>query len=370
MKFKFHALAGAAAVCSLLGQAAFAQDTPEFKFSGFGTLGGVVTNNDDAQFRSSIRQDKGADKSVDFGVDSRLGLQLSTKLNSTFSGVAQVILSRVDGKEQPRVEWLYGQAAVTPWLDLRVGRMVMPAFMVSDSLNVGYSSHWLRAPIEAYALYFPTAFDGAQAQMRTTVAGTNLTLQVSAGKSDVTVYAFGQELEGKLPKLKAVNLLAENGNWLFRLGQVQSKNSELTNANLKLNDLNDIFTGAGVQYDDGSLLVMAEYLSRKFEGQPYDGAFDSNSSYITAGYRFGPWMPYATFSQSKPKTTLINKKITAETSAVGLRWDAYKNVAIKAQFEKTSPGFNFIAPTVGPFTADPRAFPKVNVFSMVADFVF
>jgi len=357
-------------MCSLLGQAAFAQDAPEYKFSGFGTLGGVVTNNDDAQFRNSIRQEKGADKSVDFGVDSRLGLQLNAQLNSTFSGVAQVVLSRIDGKEQPRVEWLYGQAAVTPWLDLRVGRMVMPAFMVSDSLNVGYASHWLRPSVEAYSLYFPSSYDGAQAQLRTTVGGTNLTLQVSAGKSNVTIYSAGQEFEAKLPKLNAVNLLAENGNWLFRLGNVQSKNSKLTSSYVKLTDINDSFTGAGVQYDNGSLLVMAEYLTRKTKGQPYDGAYDSKTGYITTGYRFGPWMPYVAVSQTESKTVRVNRQIPGKTNAVGLRWDAYKNVAIKGQFEQTNPSSNFVYPNSGPFTANPRAFPRVNVLSIAADFVF
>jgi hypothetical protein len=109
------ALAGIG-LCSAL--AAQADDGVSWKFSGFGTIGAVVTDTDQAEFRSSMRQPRGATKSSpDLGVDSRLGLQGNVKFNDTFSAVGQVLTSRRDGTDAPEIEWLL--AAVTPWLDVR-----------------------------------------------------------------------------------------------------------------------------------------------------------------------------------------------------------------------------------------------------------
>lgn len=368
MKCKHRSLALAAAAFSLLSQSALSQDSgPEFKFSGFGTLGMASTDNDNAEFRTGFRQDRGAKKTANIGVDSRLGLQLNGKFNNTLSGVAQVVSSHIDGKDTPRVEWLYGQANVTPWLDVRVGRMVMPAFMVSDSLNVGYSAHWVRPPAEAYGLYPASAFDGVQFVVHTQWGNTNVSAQVSAGQSEAHVYMSGLDFKTKMPSLTAVNLMLENGNWSLRLGQVRSPGSELINPAFS-SKFDDTFTGIGAQYDDGKLLVMSEYLTRRSDkGLASNGRVDSDSSYVSAGYRFGAWMPYLTLSEFKPKTPAGYSltKSSRQTSAIGLRWDAYKNLAIKAQYESAEPSVQFV--NAVPSLA---SVPTVKVLSLAVDFVF
>ncbi len=368
MKHRSHYFAMAAAAFGLLGQAALAQDSgPEYKFSGFGTLGLVSTDNDNAQFRTGLRQDRGADKSADFGVDSRLGLQLNAKFNSTFSGVAQVVTSHVDGTDKPRVEWLYGQAAVAPWLDVRLGRMVMPAFMVSDTLNVGYAMHWVRPSTEVYGQYPISSFDGGQLAFHTQWGNTNASAQVSLGQAEGHIYTAGLDYKFSSSSLLGLNLQLENGSWLFRVGQVQAPDTELSNP-FRPTKFDDVFTGVGLQYDNGDLLVMSEYVTRRSDkGAAASGRLDLDSVYVSAGYRFGAWMPYVALSQLKannPSGYLLTSD-TRRTSAVGVRWDIYKNVAIKAQYESAEPSMQFV--NAKPSLA---ALPTVNALSLTVDFVF
>lgn len=345
-------------LCSTM--AAHADEGMAWKFSGFGTLGAVFNSTDLAEFRSSYRQSGGAGESGDLGVDSRLGLQANVKFNETFSAVGQVLASRRDGSEKPEVEWLFGQAAVTPWLDLRAGRMVLPVFLFSDTRSVGFAQHWVRAPQEAYALYPPSSFDGGMVHLHSSVGDVNVNLQVSAGQADAKIYAVNREISLTYDKLYSVNLTAERGDWTARVGRTQSPEVKIGNLG-PMPKSDDVFSGVGLQYDNGKLLLVSEYLTRRNSSK----LFDSNSYYASAGYRFGSVMPY--FSSSHIESTgLRNAGNSGSTQAVGVRWDALKNVAFKTQLERLQPTYQYVhfTPAFG------ATKPKINVLSVTADFVF
>jgi hypothetical protein len=350
----------AAATLCFVG-AAHAQEAPSWRFSGYGTLGAVATDTDQVQYRSGVSQSHGADKTPDFGVDSRLGAQADYQFNPTFSAVAQVLASRRNGSEGPRVEWLFGQAKLTDDLAARVGRMVLPVFLFSDTRNVGYSQHWLRAPAEVYATYSSNSFDGAQLQWRPSWNGVNFTAQVSAGEATSRLYVGGLDTYLKMGHLRSINLVAESGNWTYRLGATTVK-GRLTAAPFGLlSATRDNFMGAGVQFDDGVWLLLGEYTIRR-QG---DGAADSDGAYVSGGRRFGAWLPYVTLASFKPKGPFYGNDPTGVTTAVGARWDVRPNVALKTQFESlipTAQGFLPGQPT--------HSNERFHTLSVVADFVF
>jgi hypothetical protein len=334
---------------------------PNWTFSGFGTVGAVMTDTDQAEFHSSTRQSSGARKSPDLGVDSRLGLQANVRFNETFSAVGQLLAEQRDGVKA-QAEWLYGEANVTSWLKLRVGRMVLPVFLVSDSRNVGYAAHWVRAPIEVYGLYPASSFDGGQAQIRTDWGNTHVTLQGSVGRSKVDAHAYGTTLNAELKNLYSLNLVVERGNWTMRLGDTEARNAELKG--LGVPPFDDSFLGAGVGYDNGKLLVQAEYVRRRTTN---GGLLDMNGYYATVGYRVGAWTPYGTVGRFEPKGMLLGVSPSTRSLAAGLRWDAFRNVALKAQVESVqNNGLNFVNASPG-FSATAG---KVKVFTLLVDFVF
>lgn len=357
-----------AAAIVLLSSAACASTAQaqglDAQFSGYGTLAATYADTTSAQFRSSWQQSRGSRGRVDWGVDSRIGAQLDVTVNETFSATGQLLAQRLGSQEKLAVEWLYGQAQLGPDTVVRAGRVVLTAFMLSDVRNVGYSQHWAHTPYEVYLTFPPV--DGAQLLYRTTWEGVKLSVQPTVGRAEAEIY-YQRGPYGLVPahttfhQLFALNLTAEKGNWIARLGHT------VADATIEWSvpgpePVKYTFTSLGLQYDNGKLLAMAEMMTGKTDSQRYD----ISGQYLTAGYRFGSWMPYASFSYLRNLGTVIQSLPDSRTSALGLRWDTAKDLAIKAQVERARlSGQQFITPTPG---TDLRR--SATVYTLALDFVF
>lgn len=334
----------------------------QVSLTGFGTIGAAVTDTDDAQFRTALQQARGADKTADFGVDSRLGLQANAKFNDIFSMTGQLLVSRRIAKSAS-LEWLYGEAKLPAGFTAKLGRMVLPTFMISDSRSVGYAAHWLRAPQEVYLVYPASSFDGGQVTYQRDLGPVNLTAQFSAGKATSTISIFGAQGRVDLDRIRSANLQIETGPWQARLGYTTA---DAPPRGLPLPPLKDKFTGAGLQYDDGRAIVLSEYVMRR-QDSPAGGVLDSDSWYISAGWRFGKFTPYVTYSVLKPKGVAYGTTASDKSTALGMRWDALNNVAVKAQVQTTeSSALSFVNGSPAFMVGRPN----VQVLSLAVDFVF
>jgi hypothetical protein len=279
------------------------------------------------------------------------------------------------------VEWLMAQYAATDTLDLRLGRVVLPAYMISDSRNVTYTQPWLRAPLEVYGAMALTTLDGVQAVWRIPVGGSVFSIQPSYGKShpnqSISSAASGVVFKPPYARVTSLNATWEFGNWLARVGQVRSDNDKTT---LDLApgflpayvvDIKDKFTNFGVQFDNGSAIVMAEYATRRTNNTPANFISGGNKPwaetdhwYVAGGWRFGKWLPMLAYSR------ITDESAAAAPSQTGidlsLRYDLMTNVALKAQFSRYQSLDNtvFVTPTT---VANDH---KVNVFAAGLDFVF
>ena len=395
------ALAGACGIASSAAHADATSWDPSWAFSGFGTVGYVQTNTDAGLFNAP-GQSGGASKDGTFGVDSKLGGQINAKANNVFSATVQAISERNgNGNFKPAIEWAFLKAQVTPALSLRAGRIGEPLFMVSDFRNIGYSNLWLRTPLDVYGQVAFDHFDGADAIYQDTFGSTTLTGQVFYGNTNAT--ADGSPVHVK--HQGGVNLTAEFDNGItLRAGRVQGKLTidstslgqlvgllgsvgfaEVGNE-LDTTDKDASFTGVGIAYDQGNWIANAEYTKRK------------TSSYIssttgweaTLGYRIQKFTPYVVVSQLKRDSSNVNNTIPTsvpqlaplaeavdglthqqdlaqKTDSIGLRWDAYKNVAVKAQYDRIKPADG----AVGLFNRVTTALPSsISVYSVAVDFVF
>lgn len=128
------------------GPSALVWAEPMFNFSGFGTLGYGISDSSDSEYRTGRARD-GADDSGTFGVDSRLGLQLDAGLSETVSATVQALARQnFDGEFTPEIEWAFVKAQLNDSVSLRVGRIGVPFFMVSDFREVGFANTLLRPP--------------------------------------------------------------------------------------------------------------------------------------------------------------------------------------------------------------------------------
>lgn len=389
-----------ALACFALAGSAQADDT--FKISGFGTLGYTKTNRDDAAFHMP-EQPYGETKSGGIRPDSKLAVQLQATFSPMFSATVQA-MDKYDGKgsETPKIEWAFLKAQFTPSVNARVGRIGVPAFAVSDFRDVNYANVWLRPPLDVYGQVPFSHFDGADVTYSDSVGPGVLMLSGFAGKSSTHF----QETPARLDNAMGFNATYDMEGLVFRLGHVRGKlSADNKNVNTLLAGLraagltgvaNELapdhkpasFTGLGVSYDRGDWVLSGELTKRRNEMY----VPDTTGWYLSAAYRWDKFTPYVVVSSLKVDDVNVNNTVPAagpalplylgvkavlnsqnyaqDTTSLGLRWDAYRNIAVKFQYDrvrpKNGPGMFYFPVTLPTNRVDGT----VNVFAMSVDFVF
>ncbi|MCC5882867.1 MAG: porin [Halomonas sp.] len=391
----------------LAGQAS----TPALSLNGFGTLGVAHSSEDQADFASSLLMPRGAGHTTNWSaeVDSRLGLQLTAHLTPRFSSVVQVVTEQqYDGQFRPAVEWANISFDITPDLNVRAGRVVLPIFMNAEFRKVGYATHWIRPPMEVYRTIPVTHTDGLDISYRTRMANTTNTFRATYGQGNATFPYIdetwsrataearsreGLTLSNTLEKgnvslfasYSQFRLSIEEFNPLFDAFRVFGSPGDAIADRYNVDDKSFEVISLGVRYDPGRWFVMGEWTqieSRSFLA-------DSRGWYVTGGYRYGAWTPFATVGRqrihsqtsspglslphSEPLDELLNSLLQwqpqQKSVSLGLRWDFNRNMALTAQFdhmdhETGSPGYLV--------NSQPGFEPggSVNLFSLALDFVF
>lgn len=334
-----------------------------FTFSGFGTLGAVRTNTDQALFGRDRQAYGGADTSGSLEVDSNLGLQATATANSWLSATAQVVTVKRQTEDHltTEAEWGFVKVAPLQGLSIRGGRMPVPVFMVSDSINVGYANNWLRAPNEVYGLVSFRRMQGFDLTYQLPIGPTTLTTTVFAGTS---VAKSGSGVFG-IKDIVGANLQLETEWATFRYGQIDAKYDTAAQQAYT-------FKSVGASVDRDNIVFQAEYVKRIV---PAIAVLNSNGWYIMGGYRFGTVLPYAMYGSTDPKTVSpANVADKQRTTALGLRWDAFKSASLKAQVEridtKGTKGISFVGLNRSGSNPSVRVTSPVTAISASVDFVF
>jgi hypothetical protein len=384
--------------------------TSMFSFSGFGTLGVVHSSEDRADFTTSVFRPNGAGHTHQWSaaVDSRIGGQVTAHFTSQLSAMVQLISEQnYANRYTPHVEWANIKYQFTPELSVRVGRIVVPTFLFSDTRNVGYANPWVRPPVEVYSLVPVSKSDGVDASYRTqvgvfinTVVGTfgGAKEAVPGGGSGrarmqwvmsdtveygpATLYIAYQEthltVDGLHALLTAFRQFGPQGN---ALADKYDPYDRLVR-----------FLGVGGMYDPGDWFVVGEWATSEF----HSVLGSSTAWYATGGYRWERFAPYLTYGDVKANSNTSDPGLTVSalpaflagpamglnaslnavlasnpvqrTISAGVRWDFMKNVALKLQYDHTDlgPGSSGVLTNLQP---DFQRAGSVNLFSATIDFV-
>lgn len=411
---KFISLPLFALVLYAAGVCAEDPGTSMFSFNGFGTLGVVHSSEDQADFISSGIKPNGAGytHAWSLAVDSLIAGQVTANFTPKLSAFVQVIAEqKYNNTYMPHVEWANIKYQFTPDFSIRIGRTVLPGFLVSDYRKVGYVNPRVRPPVELYSLVPITTSDGVDVSYSLRIGEFSNTIQAIYGNSKVNLTAgsgggtvkardaWGVSYSGEYHAATVhityhtTNLSVGFVKPLFDgFRQFGAEGIALAD-NYDPNNKSFTFIGIGGMYDPGTWFLTGEWGYSNS-----DSLLGERSAwYISGGYRFGALTPYLTYAQRKvhsstsdPGLTLsifppyiagtaagLNAGLNAslgsqpvqQTISVGVRWDFMKNVAFKLQFDHTdigtgSPGTLInIQPGFQPGGA-------FNVFSATIDFVF
>ena len=400
----------------LLAPTVQAQDNP-LKISGFGTL--AVTRADDAR-AEFVRpnQVNGSADNFRTGIDSNLGLQADYAVNSWLSLTAQGLV-RQDAEEHYGAElsWAFAKFRISDDLNVRLGRIGLPVFMISDYRNVGYANTMLRPPAEVYSQVPFNSVDGADVTWRHDIGNTSLTSQLAIGAIK-TPLAGDLHVRGK--DMLALNVVAENGPFTLRVGHARTKvtvddSASLNNlvgalraagAGYRLPQLGLLatqieakgnkgtFSSIGLGVDWNNFVLQTEFAKRKTDTY----INDTSSWYLMGGYRIGKFLPYYTRAKLKidgaientvpascpagypaactptlqqlgtgvlrlPYTGVGQGEQTTDT--IGVRWDFAQSMALKVQVDRIKPTGNGLFVNAQPGFSGP-----VTVGAVALDVVF
>ncbi|MGM7319760.1 hypothetical protein [Idiomarina sp. ST10R2A5] len=305
MKYSLAACFGAAALAMSLPSQA--QD--KIQWSGFGNIAaGMTTGSDDELF--------GYDNDVDFNPESLFALQAKANLSDKLSVTAQ-IMSRGSEDFDLGVEWAYLQYQLTDAASINVGKLRLPFYMYSDSLDVGYSYHWLRTPQSVYRVAFDN-YTGVSFQHNAFVGNFIFNTQVIAGNMQDDIEAGGSEAaEAEMNNLIGFNTSAIYNNLTMRIAYYQTNDTNIhlneidgllatlreagaaqVASELEVSEDKGTFAGVGFMYDNFNWFVGGEYTELEVDGSYIP---EQRSSYLTAGKRFKDWTLHATVGQTDDK---------------------------------------------------------------------
>jgi len=395
MTHKFTILSAAVAL-ALGASAAHAADFDDMvSVRGFGTFGVMHSTEDRADVLGSVFMPDGAGytREWDMRSDSKLAGQVNVRFTDKLDFTVQAISQYQHDKSfTPQIEWANLKYSFTPELSARVGRIALPTFMISDSRMVGYANTFVRPPDEVYQVSSITSNDGVDVSYGFSTGGVKNTVQAFYGVSKADLAEGNVEADS----IYGVNYLAEAGDASFRVGYIRMEldlnipstqplfeglkglgamlNSfGLTNSGgqalalankYDVQDMELSFLSVGASYDPGNWFVMSEAID--FGGD--DMLSDVRAGYVMGGARFGKVTPYAVVSKVKAfidyedgisttglptpfamgadalsaglNQSLNQFRGSQQTAALGVRWDAFTNIAVKGQYNYVDIGDN------------------------------
>jgi hypothetical protein len=371
----------------LLTQMASAQ-VDNLSLSGFGTVGIMLSDSSTYGARTELSQDNGSfNDRIDYKNSSVLGLQL----DYVFSDNTNVVFQSVYNSQQhlnldstTRLAF----ARITPTSDwsLRLGRIPMDLFLLTQFRDVGFGYTWAHTPTEVYGLLPFRYQDGADATHYSRLFGVSLTSNIYVGSSVAEIASYDFKTSVELSELYGMSLNLNAHNWslqwrysnsvlnvdrsshtqlindLTTLSQIEGlwPNSEgtvsfLTNERSKV----DYFSLAG-QYD----WERWSYLAEASIFQPAQNIVsDTISSYVSVIFHDNNVSYYTTYAENhsdglKVDIQDINQELLAaapqapavyeavsialsfyssnqSTVSLGWRWNISSQLALKFQWDTT-----------------------------------
>lgn len=418
---KKHAIATLLAL-PLAVSSAYAQDAssgfPAVKVSGFGTGALTWADTERAEF-ARPNQVSGSSRDFRTGIDSNLGLQADMPVNSWLSLTAQGLV-RKDAEEGfgAELSWAFAKARISDEVSVRIGRVGLPVFMISDYRNVGYANTMLRPPAEVYSQVPFNSVDGVDVTWQHGFGDTTVTSQLAYGNVKSPL-SGGIHARGK--RLAALNVSAEHGPFTLRAGHATGKLSidDSTSLNtlvaglraagagyriaalapladeIEARDKRASFSSLGLAMDWNNIVIQTEFAKRKTKTY----VNDTTAWYAMGGYRIGSILPYASHASVKIDSAIANTVPAAcpagypaactptlqqlgagvrrlpntgvgqgeqSTDTIGVRWDFASSVALKAQIDRVKPknGSGLFV------NAQPGFRDSVTVAAVALDFVF
>jgi len=336
------------------------------EWHGFASAGAVWFSNDDADYvYNNLSSGAGHSHTVDWGLDSKFGLQWSARTHSAVRFNLQTVVARdAVNRFTPALTLANLAVDVNERFALTLGRTQNPNFLYSDHRHVNYALPWIRPPREVYGITSIFNYDGVQANIELD-RQYNHSVKLIAGLAQAeNAYSF--DAGNSKNMLTASNMLyaslsRQSHHWLFKLsletGRLSTENPQLSQAlgyitdaalsqSMSLQDKEYQLMALGIKYDANDDLFLFELAHRQIEA--YFGK--RSGAYLTYGRRLGRWMPYVTIARTQTevddslnpvaKNLYVSARDAVTTITLGTAYELTSQVTVKAEAQWSKPDAN------------------------------
>ncbi len=244
----------------------------EITFQGFASfVGGMTLDNDDDSYL-------GYENKLEYDKNSLYALQASSSMGEGLTVTGQLI-ARGTENYKPEFEWLYVSYNLTPTLNIKMGRIRTPFYMFSEYLEVGYTYHWIRPPVEVYAAQV-TNVDGVSFLYNLPIGNIDSQYMLTIGNRE----SYSDDPDTRVSDYKP--LVASNAQFEFEKytvkliyvqGDVTAEttgidaaaapltDTSFVNKYIKFQDSTVVFSGVGFDIDLHPMKVLLEYALVDFQ---------------------------------------------------------------------------------------------------------
>lgn len=407
-------IAGVVGVC-LFGSITLARaaGVENITFSGFLSAGASEANREVIPGSDSVLADGSVQSKWLMQYQSRFGLQVSANVNPDVSMTGQLLAlpRQVFGSGQDFsvfADWAYIKYRFNDNVSMRVGRVKLPSFLISDYYEVGYAYPWLRPPLEMYSANPMTGLNGFDFLIRKNFGDYGLLVQPFYGSNsqDTTVpaavmswaplcstftsggppYAVGattcpagtiKTVPFSVSGLRGINLSLSSDIFTVRASWFKTR---VYQSDFGVSGDQGGFSSVGFTMDWKNIVVYTEGFIRIVEGAANVAFPNQEGGYATIGYRFGKFLPHFTYGwigdHNNPATVTTamgvvpSAPLKEKSMALGLRYELGRGAALKLDVTRLTPDQG----TTGLLVADPNTGPNASdsiyIYGAGVDVVF
>ena len=278
----------------------------EIQINGFANLIAGMTLDDDESVY-------GYDSDFNFDPASVFGLQVRGDVSDKLSATAQLV-GRGSEDYDADFEWAYMTYMLNNNVNISAGRLRMPLFKYSASLDIGYSYHWLTPPDSIYGIDFNN-IDGVRVDYMNYSGDWEYGAQLTMGRVETDTTISGTPAALVLKNVVAVSFEATR-DWFSARTLLASAKTSAANAEFDgfvdgisafgaaIPNASEVAEGFSVNDDTGTFFEVAVdidkydwFVGAEFTQTEVDGSIiaDNKAWYVTAGMRFGKFTPHITY---------------------------------------------------------------------------
>lgn len=200
-------------------------ENSKLQFSGFATIGAVISDSDQYGYRKNIASDEAVySGEIDFKQHSLLGLQANWLISPKFDAVYQSVLRDLPEPSLDRYTTLaFLRYEVNTNWNVRVGRIAPDLFLLTEYRDVDFSYIWATAPNEVYGIIPFRSIDGIDVSYKQRAFGGVLKAKLFTGSSSVESLGQSVVVNVQIENILGFALSIDQTDWTVQAKYSQFK---------------------------------------------------------------------------------------------------------------------------------------------------